>query len=75
MKKKKKAKKNGESFVVSDDEEDMKDFTYRSQKRKQRGIADTSILFLAFDLITPSAAAGLLFQVEVCSFFPPLVET
>jgi len=47
MKKKKKAKKNGESFVVSDDEEDMKDFTYRSQKRKQRGIADTSISFLA----------------------------
>lgn len=46
MKKKKKARKNGETFIVSDDEEDMGDFTYRSQKRKQRGMADISILFL-----------------------------
>ena len=38
MKKQKKAKKNGENFIVSDDEEDMRDFTYRSKKRKERGM-------------------------------------
>ncbi len=37
MRKRAKAKRRGEEFVVSDDEEYMKDFSYRSQKRKERG--------------------------------------
>jgi hypothetical protein len=37
MRKKAKAKKRGDAFVVSDDEEHMKDFSYRSKKRKERG--------------------------------------
>jgi len=37
MRKRAKAKKRGDVFVVSDDEEHMKDFFYRSKKRKDRG--------------------------------------
>ncbi|KAF8906844.1 SNF2 family N-terminal domain-containing protein [Gymnopilus junonius] len=37
MKKKAKARKSGDGFIVADsDEEDMKDASYRAQKRKQR---------------------------------------
>lgn len=36
MQKKKRAKKNGD-VIVSDDDENMKDFAYRTQKRKEKG--------------------------------------
>lgn len=45
MRKKAKARKRGEAFVVSDDEEDMRIFSYRCQKRKERGKADTKLFF------------------------------
>jgi hypothetical protein len=38
MKKKAKAKRRGDAFIVSDsDDEDMKNSHYRATKRKQRG--------------------------------------
>lgn len=37
MRKRKKAKKKGEDVVIPDDEEEMKDFSYRCQKRIERG--------------------------------------
>ncbi|KAF8970384.1 P-loop containing nucleoside triphosphate hydrolase protein [Flammula alnicola] len=64
MKKKAKAKKRKDDFIVDDsDEENMRDATYRSEKRKQQVI----ILYYAPFLVcldwSPSLA-GLLFQVE-----------
>jgi len=37
MKAKAKAKKKGDDFIVSDDDEEMHDPAYRTQKRKQQG--------------------------------------
>jgi hypothetical protein len=37
MKAKAKAKKKGDDFIVSDDDEDMRDTVYRTKKRKQQG--------------------------------------
>jgi len=70
MEKKKKATKNGQIFIVSDDEEEMKDFTYRSEKRKQRGIADHSTLFLTLNslcLLQPG-----FFSKSKYACFPPI---
>ena len=37
MKAKAKAKKKGDDFIVSDDDEEMHDPAYRTKKRKQQG--------------------------------------
>ena len=37
MKAKAKARKNGDDFIVSDDDEDIRDPVYRTKKRKQHG--------------------------------------
>lgn len=49
MKKKAKAKKNGDDFIVSDDEdEDMKNSHYRAKKRKQTGTGGCDYLIFRF---------------------------
>lgn len=38
MQKKAKARKRGDAFIVSDDDDNMKDNQYRTKKRKQNGM-------------------------------------
>jgi hypothetical protein len=64
IKKKTKAKKKGDSFIVSDSEdEDMKSPQYRASKRKQKGTDDGD--FFIFGVAHLSFSAGLLFQIDV----------
>jgi len=65
MKKKAKARKSGDDFIVPDsDEEDMKDASYRATKRKQQG-EEVLLSKNVFRLMQRHLEAGLLFQVEV----------
>ena len=70
MRKRKKAKKKGEDVVIPDDEEEMKDFSYRCQKRIERGTYFNAFGFFFWLLskcVFMSCTAGLLFHVEVCA--------
>lgn len=60
IKKKAKAKKKGDNFIVSDSEdEDVKSSHHRASKRKQKGTD-----FFIFGVAHLSSSASLLFQID-----------
>lgn len=67
IKKKAKAKKRRDNFIVSSsDDADMKNHHYRAEKRKQKGTDTFSNLIFGYSSHL-SSSAGLLFQIDVSS--------